>query len=155
MHQDRRRERRSARRAETVRTRHQDAPALTVAGADVVLVGYFSAKQKDFAALMDSAAAEMTARGARVVGRITQRRGVSGGGVKKMALPYSSRTLLSRGKAREAAEVCERTDADAAVFLTPLTSLTDHQVRVLATLFGCSVVSLGEILAADGLADGH
>ncbi|WP_406333892.1 hypothetical protein [Streptomyces sp. NBC_00203] len=155
MHQDRRRERRSARRAETVRTRRREAPALAVAGADVVLVGYFSAKQKDFAALMDSAAAEMTARGARVVGRIIQRRGVSGGGAKKMALPYSRRTLLSPGKACEVAEACERTDADAAVFLTPLTTLTDRQAELLTTLFGCPVVSLGEILAADGLGDGH
>lgn len=128
---------------------------MTVAGADVVLVGYFSAKQKDFAALMDSAAAEMTARGARVVGRIIQRRGVSGGGVKKMALPYSSRTLLSQGKAREVAEACARTDADAAVFLTPLTSLTEHQGQVLARLFGCPVVGLGEVLGADGLRDGR
>ncbi|MFD4545950.1 hypothetical protein [Streptomyces sp. NPDC058466] len=120
------------------------APASVVEGADVVIVGYFSAKQKDFAAHMDSAAAEMAAHGARVVGRLVQRRGVSDGGVKKMALPYSSRTLISYGKVREVAAACERTHADAAVFLTPLTG---RQRRVLTAVLGCPAVSLAEALA--------
>jgi 50S ribosomal subunit-associated GTPase HflX len=115
-----------------------------LAGADVVIVGYFSAKVKDFVALMDSAAEELTARGAQVVGRIVQRRGVSDGGVRKMDLPYSSRTLLSRGKVREVAAACERADADVAVFVA---SLTAHQRRVLTAILGCPAISLAEILA--------
>lgn len=128
-----------------VRARHQ-APTLAVEGADVVIVGYFSGKQKDFAALMDTAAQEMTTRGARVVGRIVQRRGVSDGGAKKMALPYSSRTLLSYGKVREAAALCEQTNADAAVFLA---SLTERQRHVLTGMLGCPAVSLADALTAD------
>ncbi len=128
-----------------VRTRLQ-VPALAVEGADVVIVGCFSGKQKDFAALMDTAAQEMTRRGARVVGRIVQRRGVSGGGAEKMALPYSSRTLLSYGKVREAAALCEQTNADAAVFLA---SLTKRQRRVLTEILGCPAVSLVDALTAD------
>ncbi|MFI6493940.1 hypothetical protein [Streptomyces sp. NPDC050564] len=50
-----------------------------------MIVGDFSAKEKDAIELMDAAAAQLTASGARVVGRIVQRRGVSDGGVKKMA----------------------------------------------------------------------
>lgn len=145
MHQDRRRDRRPARCVGLVRARHQ-APTLAVEGADIVIVGYFSGKQKDFAALMDTAAQEMTTRGARIVGRIVQRRGISDGGVKKMALPYSSRTLLSYGKVREAAALCEQTNADAAVFLTPL---TERQRHVLTGMLGCPAVSLANALATD------
>ncbi|MEW1690841.1 hypothetical protein ACIQOF_03635 [Streptomyces sp. NPDC091265] len=64
-----------------------EGPALVVAGADVVVVGYFSAKQKDFSSLMDVAVADVTALGARVVGRIVQRRGVSGGGSGRWGCP--------------------------------------------------------------------
>ncbi|MEV7401411.1 hypothetical protein AB0N93_13575 [Streptomyces sp. NPDC091267] len=124
-----------------------EGPALVVAGADVVVVGYFSARQKDFASLMDVAVADVTALGARVVGRIVQRRGVSGGGVRKMGLPYSSRTLMSYGKVRETAEVCARARADVAVFLTVPSVLTERQRKVLTELLGCPVVSLGEVLA--------
>ncbi len=106
-----------------------------------MLVGYFSARQRDFAALMDAAAAELAARGARVVARAVQRRGVSRGGARKMSLPFSSRTLLSGGKAHEVAEARERTGADAVVFLN---ALTGHQRHALTGLFGCPVVSLAE-----------
>jgi 50S ribosomal subunit-associated GTPase HflX len=140
MQQNRRRERRPHRRTPVVRA----APVARVqlAGARVVVVGFFSAKQKDFGALMDAAVADLTARGARVAARVVQRRGVSGGGAKKMHLPYSSRTLLSSGKVREAAATCEETGADAVVFLA---DLTDHQHRVLEEVFGRPVMSLTDV----------
>ncbi len=111
-----------------------------------MIVGYFSGKQKDFGALMDTAAQELGTRGARVVGRIVQRRGVSDGGAEKMALPYSSRTLLTYGKVREAAVLCERTNADAAVFVG---CLTQRQRHALTGMLGCSAVSLADALAVD------
>ncbi|WP_318210552.1 hypothetical protein [Streptomyces sp. SJL17-1] len=114
-----------------------------VDGARVVLVGYFSAKEKHFGALMDAAAMALAARGARIVGRFVQRRGVSDGGVAKMALPFSSRTLLRSGKVREVASACEEVRADAAVFVTPLTEL---QQRTLTVLLGCPALSLVEAL---------
>lgn len=117
---------------------------VAVAGARVVVVGYFSAKEKKHVALMDAADAELTACGARVVGRIVQRRGVSSGGVRKMPLPYSSRTLLSSGKIREVAETCEESDADVVVFVA---ALTEHQQRVLTGLLGRPVMRLVEALA--------
>ena len=117
-----------------------------MAGANVMIVGYFSAKEKSYVALMDAAASELTARGARIVGRTVQRRGVSGGGVKKMALPYSSRTLLSSGKVREVAAACEGADADVVVFVA---ALTGHQQRVLTGILGRPTVSLSETRAAD------
>ncbi|TPQ21658.1 hypothetical protein FGD71_014045 [Streptomyces sporangiiformans] len=95
---------------------------------------------------MDAAVREMTAHGAQVVGRIVQRRGVSDGGARKMALPYSSSTLLSYGKVREAAALCQRTGADAAVFLAPL---TERQRRVLTRMLGCPAVSLADIVTTD------
>ncbi|MFJ5214933.1 hypothetical protein ACIP98_09470 [Streptomyces sp. NPDC088354] len=144
MHQPPRRDRRPARRARPEPIRRQ-ASRLTVMGADVVVVGYFSAKEKDFVTLMNSAATGLAVRGARVVGQIVQRRGVSDGGVQKMALPFSSRTLLSHGKVLEVAEACERADADAAVFVA---ALSGRQQRALTALLGCPAVSLPEILAA-------
>ncbi|CAM5276593.1 hypothetical protein [Streptomyces narbonensis] len=122
---------------------------MVVAGARVVLVGYFSAKEKQHAVLMDAADARLTARGARVVGRIVQRRGVSAGGVRKMSLPYSSRTLLNSGKVRELAEVCEEAAADVVLVVTVTTPLTDHQQSVLGGLLGRPVVRLAEVLGAD------
>ncbi|MEU6841876.1 hypothetical protein ABZ930_08400 [Streptomyces sp. NPDC046716] len=137
MQQNRRRDRRPVRRVGPVR---EPSPAVPVPqGADVVLVGFFSGKQRDFGALMDAAAEELARRGARVVGRIVQRRGVSAGGAARMTLPYSSRTLLSYGKVRETAALCARTRAEAAVFLC---SLTDRQRRVLTRMLGVPAVSL-------------
>jgi hypothetical protein len=95
---------------------------------------------------MDAAALRLTARGARVVGRIVQRRGVSDGGARKMALPYSSRTLLSSGKVREVAESCERADADLVVFVA---SLTERQQHVLTGMLGRPVMGLSDVPAAD------
>ncbi|MEU9736661.1 hypothetical protein [Streptomyces sp. NPDC048002] len=145
MQQSRRRDRCPERRAASEPARHLGhRPA--VADTDVVLVGLFSAKRKDFEALMASAAGELVARGARVVAHLVQRRGVSDGGVRKMGLPYSSRTLLSYGKVREVTQVCERTNADAVVFVVPL---SERQRRTLTGLFDRPAVSLSDLLAAD------
>lgn len=46
-------------------------------GADVVLIGLFSAKEKQYEARLDELAALAEARGSRVVGRYVQRRGAS------------------------------------------------------------------------------
>lgn len=144
MHQPRRRDRRLARR---VSSRPDRRPAFRVpaVGADVVLVGYFSAKQKGFEALMASAAAALAAHGARVVAQIVQRRGVSDGGARKMSLPYSSRTLLTYGKVREVELACDRADADAVIFTA---SLSERQRRTLTDMLGRPAVSLSDILTA-------
>lgn len=113
-----------------------------LAGADVLIVGLFSAKQKDYEAVMDAAAALATARGARVVGRIAQRRGVSDGGVAVMALPFSRRTVLTAGKVREIARRCQ-VDRIGAVVL--VNSLTDRQRLILEEQFGCPVLSQAEL----------
>ncbi|MEV7541163.1 hypothetical protein [Streptomyces sp. NPDC089915] len=144
MHQPRRRDRRLARRESSERARPQSSH-LAVAGADVVLVGYFSAKRKDFEALMASAAQELAARGARVVEQIVQRRGVSDGGVQKMSLPYSSRTLLSYGKVREVAQTSGQASADVVIFVA---SLTERQQRVLTAMLARPAVSLSDVLGA-------
>nr|WP_286159653.1 hypothetical protein [Actinospica acidiphila] len=142
MHQRRRRDRRPSRR-------EASAPGpgpsfrLPASGADVVLVGFFSAKRKDFETVMADAAARLAAHGGRAVVRIVQRRGVSGGGARKMSLPYSSRTLLSQGKARQVADVADLVDADTVVFTNPL---TQHQRRTLTALFGRPAVSITDEL---------
>ncbi|MFI6451743.1 hypothetical protein ACIBF6_09320 [Streptosporangium amethystogenes] len=111
---------------------------------NVLVVGYFSARQKRYIALMDELADAVTALGARVVGRFVQRRGVSDGGVKAMDRPYSSRTLVSAGKVGEIARACEESGAGAVVFLNPL---TDHQRNVLAEIFGCPAISSVDLRA--------
>ena len=115
---------------------------VSVAGADVLIAGLFSAKETNHAGLMSDAAAEVTAHGARVVGQFVQRRGVSDGGVRKMGLPYSSRTLMSHGKVREIADARKEIGAGWVVFVN---ELTEHQRRVLSDSFGCPAISVAEL----------
>jgi 50S ribosomal subunit-associated GTPase HflX len=112
-------------------------------GADVVLVGYFSNKEKEFAKIMASAAQRLATRGLHVVEQIVQRRGVSHGGVKKMSMPFSSRTLLSYGKVREVAESAEQASAAAVVFVA---TLTPRQRRTLTAMLGRPAVSLSDVI---------
>ncbi|MEU6078429.1 hypothetical protein [Micromonospora sp. NPDC047074] len=121
-------------------------PASLLAGADVTLVGLFSAKDKTFSAQLDVLAGAVEAHGGRVVSRHVQRRGVSHGGVAKMSVPFSRRTLVSPGKAREIAQACRAAEVDVAVFVNPL---TEFQRAVLGELFGCFVIS-GEDLVRRG-----
>ncbi|MFE5482190.1 hypothetical protein [Streptomyces sp. NPDC056527] len=145
MDRNRRRDHRPARRARVGAAGATFLQGVVVAGSGVVLVGFFSARRKEFGALMEAAAGEVTARGGRVVGEVVQRRGVSRGGVRLMGSPYSSRTVLGSGKVREAVELCERTGADAVVFVTPLTK---HQRLVLNEVFGRPVATLADALRA-------
>jgi len=112
-------------------------------GADVMLVGLFSAKDKEVDAKLDLLAALVETLGGRVAGRHVQRRGVSHGGARKMTAPFSRRTLLSPGKAREVANACRSTGVTAAVFVNPLTA---HQRTVLGDLLGCLVVSSDDLV---------
>ncbi len=119
-------------------------------GADVVVVGLFSAKDKQYEVRLAELVALVEARGGRVVGRYVQRRGASDrwnerpGGVARMSQPFSRRTLLTHSKVREIAEACRKSDVDAAVFVNILTPV---QRTVLAGMLGCLVFS-GEDLAA-------
>jgi 50S ribosomal subunit-associated GTPase HflX len=119
--------------------RHPSELAVSVlAGADVALVGLFSAKDKEFGRKLDVLAASVEGHGGRVVSRHVQRRGVSHGGAAKMAEPLSRRTLLSPGKAREIAQACRAAEVGVTVFVN---SLTEHQRGVLGDMFGCLVIS--------------
>ncbi|MGX1617559.1 HflX-like GTP-binding protein [Micromonospora chalcea] len=121
-------------------------------GADVVLVGLFPARDKDYEARLDRLAVVAEERGSRVVGRFAQRRGVSDrwharpGGATRMSQPFSRRTLLTHGRVREIAEVCREAGVDAAVFVNTLTPV---QRTVLADLLGCLVIS-GDDLGRSG-----
>ncbi|MGC5288179.1 hypothetical protein [Micromonospora sp. DT231] len=118
--------------------RRAGTPYAVLAGADVALVGLFSAKDNEFTHKLDLLATTVESHGGHVVSRHVQRRGVSSGGVDRMAAPFSRRTLLSPGKAREVADACRQSGVDVAVFVNPL---TDHQRAILGDLFGCRVMS--------------
>ena len=118
---------------------NEQAPLPTaVQGADVLLVGYFSAKDDQYEAAMAALAARLVATGAQVIRQFVQRRGVSRGGARRMGLPLSRRTLISAGKVAEIAQVRQETGASAVIFLNPL---TDHQRAALEAGFGCRVLS--------------
>ncbi|MET8283141.1 hypothetical protein [Micromonospora sp. NPDC005174] len=110
----------------------------------MALVGLFSAKDKEFGSELDALAASVEGHGGRVVCRHVQRRGVSLGGAAKMDVPFSRRTLLSPGKAREIAQACRAAEVDVAVFVNPL---TEHQRVVLGDMFGCLVTSAEDLFA--------
>jgi hypothetical protein len=122
-----------------------------ISGADVVLVGLFSAKSKDHAKTMDDAARRVESLGGRVVARLVQRRGVSQGGAAAMSWPLSRRTLVSEGKAHEITVACDARNAAAVVFVN---LLTPHQERTLTGLCGRPVVSLSEADMPASLAPG-
>ncbi|AEV85621.1 hypothetical protein ACWT_4599 [Actinoplanes sp. SE50] len=121
-------------------------------GADVVLIGLFSAREKRYETTLDEIAALVEARGGRVVARYVQRRGASDrwkrrpGGSRRMSQPFSRRTLLTHGKVREIARACAEADIDAAVFVN---TLTHRQRSVLAGILGCLIVS-GDDLSIPG-----
>ncbi|MBM0226687.1 hypothetical protein [Micromonospora sp. ATA51] len=121
-------------------------PTSVLASADVVLVGLFSAKDKEFEATLDLLAASVRAYGGRVVSRHVQRRRVSHGGATKMTESFSRRTLLSPGKAHQVAQACRAAKAGVAVFVNPL---TEHQRTVLGDMFGCVVISGEDLLTPD------
>lgn len=124
-------------------------------GADVVVVGLFSAKDRDWEEQLDDLAALVGAHGGRVVGRHRQRRGASDrwrqrpGGAARMSQPFSRRTLLSGGKVREVAAAVRAVHADAVVFVNALTSV---QRTVLTGALGCVVFSRDDILDGPGTA---
>nr|WP_269440667.1 hypothetical protein [Micromonospora tarapacensis] len=60
--------------------------------------------------------------------------------------PFSRRTLVSAGKAREVADACRARQVQVVVFANPL---TEHQRAVLGEMFGCTVIS-GEDLFTRG-----
>lgn len=109
-----------------------------LAGADVLLVGLFSANDKEFVAKLDVLAALVNVHGGRVVGRHVQRRGVSRGGAARMTESFSRRTLVSAGKADEIARACRAAQVGIVVFVNPLTT---YQRAVLGDMFGCLVIS--------------
>jgi 50S ribosomal subunit-associated GTPase HflX len=113
-----------------------------LAGAEVLIAGLFSAKQKDYESVMESTAVLATASGARVVGRIVQRRGVSDGGVAVMGLPFTRQTLLGTGKLREIAQRCHEDRIGAVVLIN---AMTDRQRLTLEARFGCPVLSRTEL----------
>ncbi|MCB5163966.1 hypothetical protein LG634_03830 [Streptomyces bambusae] len=141
MYRYRRRGRHAAKRPDPRPQALPSGESVLVAGAGVVLVGFFSVKQKDHAALMTAAEADLASRGVRVLARAVQRRGASDGGVRNMSRPFSPRTLIRMGKAREVAAAREEAGADAVVFVNPL---TEHQRGVLSDLFGCPAISLAQ-----------
>lgn len=120
----------------------QNAGPDRLAGTGILIAGLFSAKQRDHEAVMTATAALATARGAHVVGRVVQRRGVSHGGVAVMDRPFSRQTLFGAGKVGEIAELC-RNDRIGAVVL--VNTLTDRQRRNLEARFGCPVLSRAEL----------
>ncbi|MEU3458287.1 hypothetical protein ABZ671_32620 [Micromonospora sp. NPDC006766] len=127
--------------------RRTESTNRVLAGAEMLLAGLFSAKDTEMDTKLDLLATAVEAYGARVVGRHVQRRGVSHGGADKMATPFSRRTLLSAGKAREVADACRASQVGAVVFANPL---TEHQRPVLGEMFGCTVLGREDLFTPGG-----
>ncbi|NUS55659.1 MAG: hypothetical protein HOV66_12510 [Streptomycetaceae bacterium] len=108
----------------------------------VVLVGLFSARDRDYEARLDAIAARVEALGGRVVGRFAQRRGVSHGGVRLMGRPLSRRFVVGPGKVREIAAACAERDADGVVFANDLDA---YHRRWLYQALGVPVLSEADL----------
>ncbi|WP_155370225.1 HflX-like GTP-binding protein [Catellatospora vulcania] len=95
----------------------------------VILVGLFSAKERDHQSRLDALQARVIALGGQVLDRFVQRRSVSDGGVRLMSAPLSRRFLIRPGKLAEIAATCASKNIDAVVFIN---DLSDYQRRWLA-----------------------
>jgi hypothetical protein len=91
-------------------------------GKTCVVVALVSAKDKTALERIAGIEAELCRGGARIVGRMVQRRGVSKGGVAKLNRPLSPATVISAGKVQELASLVRESGADLIVFLNELTS---------------------------------
>ncbi|MEU4677785.1 hypothetical protein [Micromonospora sp. NPDC023737] len=63
-----------------------------------------------------------------------------------MTEPFSRRTLLSPGRAREVAQTCRAARVGVAIFVN---LLTDQQRAVLGEMFGCVVISAEDLFGPD------
>ncbi|WP_203708273.1 hypothetical protein [Asanoa iriomotensis] len=108
----------------------------------VVLVGLFSANERDHQARLDTLEQRVAQLGGHVVQRHVQRRGVSDGGVHVMASPLSRRYLVGSGKLEEIATTCVDTDVDAVVFIN---DLSDHQRRSVSTRLQRPVLTAADL----------
>ncbi|MFC4137085.1 hypothetical protein ACFOZ4_41345, partial [Hamadaea flava] len=109
----------------------------------VILVGLFSAKDRDYQDRLDALQAQVTALGGQVLDRFVQRRGVSDGGVRLMSAPLSRRFLIGPGKLDEIVTTRTSRNADAVVFINDLTS---YQRRWLSTRLGCPVLTQADLI---------
>ncbi|MEV4659724.1 hypothetical protein [Micromonospora sp. NPDC049301] len=114
---------------------------MTVIGS-VVLVGLFSAKDRDYQDRLDALEAQVTALGGQVLDRFVQRRGVSDGGVRLMTAPLSRRFLIGPGKLEEIATTCSSRNVDAVVFIN---GLSGYQRRWLSTRLGRPVLTQADL----------
>jgi hypothetical protein len=113
-----------------------------IVGRTVVLVGLFSAKDRDYRDRLDALQARVTALGGAVLDRFVQRRGVSYGGVRLMSAPLSRRFLIGSGKLEEIATTCSNRNVDAVVFVN---DLSGYQRRWLTTRLGRPVLTQADL----------
>ncbi|MBL7496122.1 hypothetical protein I6A84_01220 [Frankia sp. CNm7] len=126
----------------------QDAVLVTSIGSGV-LVGLFSAKDRDYQVRLDILDARVTALGGHVLERFVQCRGVSDGGVRLMTAPLSRRFLIGPGKLEEIATTCSSKNIDAVIFIN---DLSDYQRRWLSTRLGRPVLTQADLdLSAERL----
>ncbi|BCJ68383.1 hypothetical protein [Polymorphospora rubra] len=117
----------------------------------VVLVGLFSAKDRDYRDRLDALEAQVTAQGGQVLDRFVQRRGVSDGGVRLMTAPLSRRFLVGPGKLAEIAATCSGRKVDAVVFVN---DLSGFQRRWLSMRLGCPVLSQADLVPSAEVSTG-
>ncbi|WP_433088530.1 hypothetical protein ACQP1P_20870 [Dactylosporangium sp. CA-052675] len=114
----------------------------------VVLVGLFSAKDRDYQARLDALDARVAALGGHVLERFVQRRGVSDGGVRLMTAPLTRRFLIGPGKLEEIATTCSSQSIDAVVFANDLSA---YQRRWLSTRLGRPVLTATDLDQVESL----
>ncbi|GAA1632638.1 hypothetical protein ACFQY4_37485 [Catellatospora bangladeshensis] len=112
-----------------------------------VLVGLFSAKERDREPRLDGLEARLGALGVRVQARFVQRRGVSDGGVRLLGSPLSRRFVIGSGKLRQVADACAAHDTDAVVFVNELSA---YQRRWLSARLGRPVLAPADLERHEG-----
>jgi len=113
----------------------------TIKGKRCLLVGLFSMKEDGIDTKINDVTALVEEKGALVVGRLIQRRGVSRskkpGGSKNMNMPMSAATFIGQGKAKELEALVISENAEIVVFLN---ILSGTQKRNLSEQTGCKIL---------------
>lgn len=113
----------------------------------IIICGLVSYKIQEPTNLFSETKNIITSKGGEIVEVLIQRRGVSRsknvGGAKKLNIPLSPSTYISKGKAYQLKELCYKNNCDIIIFIN---KLSKGQLDRLSKLTNCKVIYFEEII---------
>lgn len=118
---------------------------ISIENKRIIIAGLISSKTRESENSLPELENHIKNNGGEIVGQLIQRRGVSRskmpGGSKKLNQPLDPSTYISKGKANELKELCNKTKPDIVFFIN---KLSNSQIERLGQLIGYEIISLPE-----------